>query len=73
MEYSKYLTERYDTIRDAILTCAQKPTCVSLIYRTELKTMNRKRKLKVKKDMLRSIGKQAVESVESVLTETCKN
>ena len=25
----------YDTIRDAILTCAQKPTWVSLIYRTE--------------------------------------
>ena len=26
---------RYDTIRDAILTCARKPTWVSLIYRTE--------------------------------------
>ena len=26
---------RYDTIRDAILTCARKPTRVSLIYRTE--------------------------------------
>ena len=26
---------RYDTIRDAILTCARKPTQVSLIYRTE--------------------------------------
>jgi len=25
----------YDTIRDAILTCAQKLTRVSLIYRTE--------------------------------------
>jgi len=25
----------YDTIRDAILTCAPKPTRVSLIYRTE--------------------------------------
>ena len=24
----------YDTIRDAILTCTRKPTCVSLIYRT---------------------------------------
>ena len=23
------------TIRDAILTCARKPTCVSLIYHTE--------------------------------------
>ena len=29
------LTIRYDTIRDAILTCAQKLTCVSLIYCTE--------------------------------------
>ena len=26
---------RYDTTRDAILTCARKPTWVSLIYRTE--------------------------------------
>jgi len=26
---------RYDTIQDAILTCARKPTLVSLIYRTE--------------------------------------
>ena len=26
---------RYDTIRDAILACARKPTWVSLIYRTE--------------------------------------
>ena len=29
---------RYDTIRDAILTCALKPTWISLIYRTELTT-----------------------------------
>ena len=29
------LTIRYDTIREAILTCARKPTRVSLIYRTE--------------------------------------
>ena len=28
----------YDTIRDAILTCARKPTWVSLIYRTETTT-----------------------------------
>jgi len=28
-------TIRYDTIRDAILTCARKPTWVSLIYRTD--------------------------------------
>ena len=29
---------RYDTIRDAILTCARKPTRVSLIYRTHTHT-----------------------------------
>ena len=28
-------TTRYNTTRDAILTCAQKPTWASLIYRTE--------------------------------------
>jgi len=33
-------TIRHDTIRDAVLTCAQKPTRVSLIYRTN--TMNTK-------------------------------
>ena len=32
------ITIRYDTIRDAILTCARKPTWVSLIYRTETTT-----------------------------------
>jgi len=40
-------TIRYDTIRDAILTCARKPTRVSLIYRTEpttKKCKNRKTK-----------------------------
>ena len=38
---------RYDTIRDAILTCARKPTWVSFIYRTEpttKKCKNRKTK-----------------------------
>ena len=37
----------YDTVRDAILTCARKPTWVSLIYRTETTTKkcnNRKTK-----------------------------
>jgi len=33
-------TIRHDAIRDAVLTCAQKPTRVSLIYRTN--TMNTK-------------------------------
>ena len=44
----------YDTIRDAILTCAQKPTRVGLIYRTETTTKNCKtEKLKkIKADML---------------------
>ena len=33
----------YDTIRDAILTCARKPTWVSLSYRTKPKCKNRKK------------------------------
>jgi len=41
--------KRYDTIRDAILTCARKPTWVSLIYRTEMTTKSvRHKKLKSK-------------------------
>ena len=49
---------RYDTIRDAILTCARKPTRVSLIYRTETtKTCKTEKKLKSKKRMLRSSSK----------------
>ena len=31
---------KYDTMRDAILTCARKPTWVSLIYRTKPTTKN---------------------------------
>ena len=43
-------TIRYDTIRDVILTCARKPTWVSLIYRTEPTTKRCKtEKLKTKK------------------------
>jgi len=34
--YSRHVTIWYDTIRDAILTCTQKLTFVSLIYHTEL-------------------------------------
>ena len=41
----------YDTIRDAILTCARKPTWIGLIYRTETTTKNCKN-WKVKADML---------------------
>jgi len=60
-------TIRYDTLRDAILTCAQKLTRVSLIYRTEPTTKRWKTvKLKSKKtNMFRSIGKQSGESTES--------
>ena len=63
-----YLLE-YDT--RCHLTCAQKLTRVSLIYRTEPTTKKWKtEKLKSKKaDMLRSIGKQSGESVESLLKE----
>jgi len=44
-ELSMTLTIRLDTIRDAILTCAQrKPTWVSLIYRTETTTKSGKQK-----------------------------
>ena len=35
---ASYDTIRYDTIRDAILTCDRKPTWVRLIYRTETTT-----------------------------------
>jgi len=55
---------RYDTTRDAILTGAQKPTRVSTEPTTK-KWKNRKTESK-KMDMLRSIGKQSGESVESV-------
>ena len=50
---------RYD--RDAILTCARKPTRVGLIYRTEPTTKNCKtEKLKVKTDMLEVTVKSGV-------------
>jgi len=59
-------TIRYDTIRDAILTCARKPTWVSLIYRTEPTTKKCKtEKLKSKTNMLRR--KQSGESMWSLL------
>ena len=41
-------TIRYDTIRDAIFTCARKPTWVSLIYRTEPTTKKCKKTEKLK-------------------------
>ena len=39
-KFALYDTIRYDTIRDAILTCARKPTWIGLIYRTETTTKN---------------------------------
>ena len=48
--FKSRLVVRYDTIRDAILTCARKPTWVGLIYRTEPTTKKCKtEKLKTKK------------------------
>ena len=49
---------RYDTIRDAILTCARKLTYVSLIYTTRNQQLKSRKKTNqpVKTDMLRSIG-----------------
>jgi len=48
----------YDTIRDAILTCARKLTWVGLIYRTETTTKNCKaEKLKSKSRYVRSNSK----------------
>ena len=64
----------YDTIRDVVLACTQKLTCVSLIYCTEptaKKWKTEKQKSK-KTDMLRSVGKQFGESVESVLEKKRK-
>jgi len=59
-----------DTIRDAILTIAQKLTRVCLVYRTEPKTKKCSKTTKNQKtDMLRSIGKQPARgTVESVCT-----
>ena len=38
--YTTTTIQTYDTIRDAVLTCARKPTRVSFIYRTETTTKN---------------------------------
>jgi len=46
--YTDYDTIPYDTIRDAILTCARKPTWVRLIYRTEPTTKECKNRKKLK-------------------------
>ena len=44
----KAVQPRYDTIRDAILTCDRKPTWVSLIYRTEPTTKKCENRKKTK-------------------------
>ena len=44
------VTIPYDAIRDAILTCAQKPTWVSLIYHTETTTKKWKTEKKLKSE-----------------------
>ena len=64
-----YDTIRYDTIRDAILTCARKPTWLGLIYPTETTTKNCKtEKLKSKSRYVRSnsksLGNRVVSSEE---------
>ena len=56
---------RYDTMRDAILTCARKPTRVSLIYRTETTTKNCKTEKLTSKNILarsnsKSLGNHVV-------------
>jgi len=50
---------RYDTIREAILTCAQKLTYVSLILTEPTTKKVEEKNEEVKTDMLRGIGKQS--------------
>ena len=68
---------RYDTIQDAILTCARKPTLVSLIYRTEpttKKCKTEKNKSNKKLGYRRGTARCVV-SVEilPVVTQQCRN
>ena len=60
---------RYDTIRDAILTCSQKPTRVSLIYRAEPATKKWKteKNKKWKTGILRSVNR--LRSENKVVTD----
>ena len=68
--YVRMDVRTYDTIRDAILTCARKPTQVGLIYRTEPTTKMCKKieKLKSKSRYVRSnsksLGNHVVSSEE---------
>ena len=69
----------YDKIWKAILTCAQKPTYVSLIYHTEPTTKKwKEEKLKVKNGYAHKFGKRSRESMMSVLKKAtvgriCRN
>ena len=67
VRFVNILSLRYDTIRDAILTCARKPTLVSLIYRTETTT---KKKLSYHRGTAR-----CVVSIEilPIATQQCRN
>ena len=58
MQINAVAITTYDTIRDAILTCAQKPTRVSLIYRAEPTT--KKRKIKKSKTKKRTCSEVSV-------------
>jgi len=63
----------YDAIWGVILTCAQKLASISLIYRAKPTTKKwNKGELKAKTSVLRRVGKQSGESVESVLKKKKK-
>jgi len=57
----------YDTIRDAILTCAQKLTQSQLNLPHGIEQLKSGKKEKVKKDMLRSIGIRGIREVSPVV------
>jgi len=68
---------RYDTIRDAILTCARKPTWVGLIYRAETTTKNCetetiKTKSRYVRSNSKSLGNYVVSSEEENVQRTTR-
>ena len=60
----------YDTIRDAIVTCARKPTCVSLIYRTEPTTEEWKTERLKSKKQICSDSEATVDSLGNPCSQT---
>jgi len=60
------LAIQYDTMRDTVLTCAQKPTLLSVNYRTEPKTKMRKTE-KLKKYKKRICSEISVNTRTSTL------